>query len=298
MVAKVRDHVARTRRSVVIDFTPTETMFPCGTLFFMAEMDRICRLLNAQGVIRCVYPRQLIVEQVLQQVGMMKMLGMRERRLPSAFPENVRHWRYETGKKADGAVAEPVLSRYELLLAAGKLPKDSAESLRSGLYAGIVEAMTNSAQHAYEGTLASNRPGGLIDGWWMFSQEKDGQLTVAVCDLGIGIPSSLRQESIERSEPARRKIMAALGLGSTHADLIKTATELPKTRTGERHRGKGLGDVLDVVRRAGAGHLRILSGRGAFRYDGASRKETLRDYPQDILGTFIQWTLPLPERVE
>src|SRR5206468_2553619 len=98
--------------------------------------------------------------------------------------------------------------------------------------------------------------------WWMFSQEKDNQLSVAFCDTGIGIPRSIKTSG-DWSPSLVQNALKRLGLGEeTDAALIRSSIELHESRTGEQHRGRGLGQILDVVRRASKGQLMIHSNSG------------------------------------
>jgi hypothetical protein len=223
------------------------------------------------------------------------MVGLRERMQADTFAENVRHWHHATGEFAEGNKLQNLIERYE-----GRL----APSLTSGLYDGIVEAMTNCVQHAYPreavGPWRADRiPADVAKGcrsWWMFSQERNGKLTVVFCDLGVGIPVSVKDPA-KWPQQALASILGTLRLASPNASLIKAATELYKTRTGRTYRGKGLPDILDVVRTGKSGHLSITSNSGVYRYDAASGNETMYDIGVSIMGTLIQWTIPLPENL-
>jgi hypothetical protein len=290
----IRKHAIR-GAGVVIDFRATKRMYPSGTLLFLAELDRLRQLTGRRNVRAATYPRDRVVEQVLQQVGILRMVGLRERMQADTFAENVRHWHHATGEFAEGNKLQNLIERYE-----GRL----APSLTSGLYDGIVEAMTNCVQHAYPreavGPWRADRiPADVAKGcrsWWMFSQERNGKLTVVFCDLGVGIPVSVKDPA-KWPQQALASILGTLRLASPNASLIKAATELYKTRTGRTYRGKGLPDILDVVRTGKSGHLSITSNSGVYRYDAASGNETMYDIGVSIMGTLIQWTIPLPENL-
>jgi hypothetical protein len=288
MLATVRRRVEGERKAILVDFTSTKRMFPSGTLLFMAEIDRMRRITGDPKLIRGTYPDDVVVEQVLQRLGLLSMLGLEARKEPEQFPDNVRHWCYATGELADGEAVEPIVKCYEGVIAA---------SLKDDLYSGITEAMTNSAQHAYEHPRTDDPYG---DGtahcrsWWMFSQEKDGALTVALCDLGIGIPASLAETKTWPREVVEKALRAARILPHRHAHLIRSAVNLHKTRTREAHRGKGFSEILDVVRRCGTGYLQIMSDYGIYRVKG-SGGHSLKDYGESIKGSLVQWTIPLLE---
>jgi hypothetical protein len=274
------------KRGVVIDFKRTERMYACGTLLFVAELERIRRTRGGDNsCFRCTYPKDRIVEQVLQQVGILDLLRAKSRLSEHAFAENVRHWKYATGLEVEGAKFEGFHKAFE-----GKV----ANALLTDFYAGITEAMTNSVHHAYEG----DRGDGIglatdLRRWWMFSQERNNILSVAFCDTGIGIPRSI-VTSGQWSESVIGSILKRLGFGGdSEGELIRSAIELHKSRTGQEHRGRGLGEIVDVVRRSAKGNFTIHSNRGLYRYNAETSAELITDYTESIMGTLILWNVPL-----
>lgn len=285
-LGEVRKYAWTRKRNVIIDFSATERMHPCGTLLFVAEIERIRRARDGDNsCFRCTYPRDPIVEQVLQQVGILDLLRGRSRQNESTFAPNVRHWKYATGLEVDGAKFESFRKAFE-----GKI----AAALLTDFYAGITEAMTNSIHHAYE----AERGDGIdlssdIKRWWMFSQQKDNTLSVAFCDTGIGIPRSLLTSG-HWSESVLGGVLKKLGfVGEVEGELVRSAIELHKSRTGSEHRGRGLGEILDVVRRGQRGSFTIHSNRGFYRYDPAKKTELILDFDDSIMGTLILWNVPL-----
>jgi len=290
MLDTIRRRVLGEQKPVYVNFKPTTLMFPCGTLRFKAEIDRLHRITGDRQLIRCNYPEDVVVEQVLQKVGILSILGKDERQDPETFADNVRYWHSVSGELADGEAVAPIVTQYRGVLAASR---------NSDLYDGIVEAMINCAQHAYEHPRRDDHFGDLepeCRNWWMFSQEKDGKLTVALCDLGIGIPASLAETTNWPREFIESALRAARMLSHRDARLIKTAVELHKTRTREEHRGKGFSEILDVVRKTGVGYLKIMSERGVYSYKATAPTNSLNDHRSSIKGTLVQWTIPLPEK--
>lgn len=248
------------RKRVHIDFSETKRMFTCGTLLFISEVDRALRVTNASSYIECVYPRDRIVSQVLQQIGFYRLIGKRDRLNTDSFDESVKYWQIATGTQALGQEFDPILSKYE-----GQITK----ALQSSLYKGVTEAMTNCSQHAY----VEERGDGVSlereeKRWWMFSQEKDGRLDVAICDLGIGIPRSLPRKKIPGWIEAINLFLDKFSLGGKSPDcaMIKAAIEIGATRTDLPYRGKGLRQIADVVVQSGGGRLTIHSNSGGYFY--------------------------------
>ena len=119
----------------------------------------------------------------------------------------------------------------------------------------------------------------------MFSQEKDGWLTVVFCDLGIGIPGTLPIK-----KPSLWKRFQNFG-SQLDAHAIQEAIGESRTRTGLHHRGKGMKQLVDVVARMGSGQVTIFSNKGSFTLK--SNTESIFQYKDNIFGTLINWRVPI-----
>lgn len=129
----------------------------------------------------------------------------------------------------------------------------------------------------------------------MFSQEKGGELSIAFCDLGIGIPASLTKG--ENWEPSLiNNILAGLGIAKTDASLIQTAFEIGRSTTEEEHRGKGLQEIREVLARERRGRLTTLSGYGCYEYEAHNGSQKTRNFDQQVLGTLIFWMIPIRDK--
>lgn len=194
-----------------------------------------------------------------------------------AQDDDVIHWRYAHGDRVEGYKYDEILGKYD-----GQI----TSVLSTKLYNGLTEAMTNAKHHAY----IRVRPDGLgvtkpKRDWWMFSQERDNQLSVVFCDLGIGIPGSL---------PIQQPILwkrILLGGKMTDGDIIKEAIADSYTRTGKHYRGKGLGQLVNVVAKESDSVLLIYSNKGC--YTCTSGSETVRNFIGSVQGTVIFWRLTL-----
>jgi hypothetical protein len=199
------------------------------------------------------------------------------RRKVETTHDDVIHWRSATGHEVIGEKFDEVLGYYD-----GQI----TEVLSKNLYLGFTEAMTNCHHHAYIGT----RPDGLNiaaeqKDWWMFSQERDGWLSVVFCDLGIGIPGTLPIK-----KPTLWQRIELFG-SKLDAHAIQEAIGESRTRTGLHHRGKGLKQLVDVVAHVDQGQIGIFSNKGRFTLK--SQKESISQFTDSIYGTLIYWKVPL-----
>jgi len=260
-------------RKVILDFRDTDDLHPCGTLYFIAHIDVLLEKYPSQ--ISCRHPRDEVVEQLFQHVGLLQKFGHSPRLAITA--ENVINWHYAAGTDATTNAFKALLMQHEAAM--GGLVT------RSELYDCMSEAVTNTRKHAYP------HHDDEVSRWWMFSQADEETLTVAICDLGIGIPNSLLQKK-EMSDFIRKLFM----IGSPHKHektLIQIATSSKRTSTGLPYRGKGLPQMLDFIKKGDVGGFRAQSGFGCYNYDAELKKGKAIAYRHPIRGTLIQWTLPL-----
>ncbi len=300
----LRDSVLRDRRRIHIDFSKTERMISDGTLLFYAELYRLTRMAGSARMISCNYPSDNVVEQVLQQIGVFRLLGKRER--AKIDHDLVKHWNSATGTKVEGKAIEPVELFYQGTMA--------SELTASTLYNGIIEAMSNCSHHAgvsykaahsrvssttagADNTAAIHSEDDKVDSrWWMFSQCREGILTVVFCDLGIGVPASVRGGA-KWKKSVVTALLSHLGLAESDGALIRAAFELGKSQTGEAHRGKGFQNIQQVLDAQGQGNLRVLSGHGHYEYTPATddwpKQQLIQNHAQGSRGTLIFWSLPI-----
>jgi len=275
-------HSVRDGHCVNISFLKTKRIFADATLLFYAEMDRLRRSTNRTDFVTCSCPTNHIVRQALQHVGALRLLGRKE--VIAVDHQSVKHWHRASGNSVDGEKIQKVTDFFE-----GSI----AESLRRNpLYDGLIEAMANCSHHAYPEIDGDSEPPDRR--WWMFSEELEGELHVAFCDLGVGIPATLSDNRKWEPETITR-LLQALNLTATDGHLIRAAFEIRSSRTRKPNRGKGLQDIKQVLNSSGHGILRVLSSRGAYEYNVQSRSEqgidSFKDFSDKIGGTLISWTI-------
>lgn len=268
------------RRDICLDFSKTEKMYSDGTLLFFSEMHRLIRHVEGKIQINFLPSKNEKVSQVLKQIGFIDLIGAQTQVTPK--DDDVVNWRVAHGAQVEGKKYDDILAEYD---------GDIARPLQEKLFTGITEAMTNVANHAYD----LKRIDGLnvsdeSKDWWMFSQEKDGYLSVSFCDLGAGIPRTLPSK-----HPSVWKQILLLNK-SNDADIIDHAVRKSVSRTNNAGRGNGLGQIIQVVQAQPEGQVVIYSNRGTFtKINGTKR---LFRHSDSILGTLIFWKIPLHNRAQ
>lgn len=278
---------------ILLDFASTELMIADGTLYFLANFERL-KLLHPRKKFRLHLPADAIVEQVLYHIGIASMCGL-EKELPlETLDKSVRHWHKASGQDVNTKTAGPVFGSFE-----GKITKE----LQRSVYTGISEAMTNCLHHAYTDNVPKHSRR-----WWLFSREYEGEMHVVFCDLGMGIPKSLyqRSDNVDAGWWARLENWfvrnAQGGLRPKDAMKIKAAIEIGQTRTKHSYRGKGLKQIVDFLDKFGnnASKVIIYSGRGVYRRTPKKGKTvelahalSEQERKAGIRGTLIHWSVPL-----
>jgi hypothetical protein len=279
-LSELRDNSRRPGVGLIIDLRQVTKVLPTGAVMLLAELDRLYAG-QPESTLRLYRPKNEVIHAVFCQIGVYQSdnsLG------PEADRDDVKHWRSATGVASEGDKGGAILEAYE-----GRL----AENLTSDLYAGIVEAMTNTVHHAYVGRQGFELKQFIGRRWWALSQERDDELTVAICDLGIGIPRSLPRSATFTSDAVRRA-WKRLGLDRSDASAIKVAVELGRTSTGQKGRGRGLSEIVEAADLSEEGRVLISSNKGVFV--SVNGKSYARNHSHSIRGTLIHWTVRINDR--
>ena len=277
-LASLRAHFRDTPdRTLLIDFSNTQRFISGGTLLFYAELTRLIEYRQQRVKVRCTVPANDRASQVLEQIGVYKLCGHRSHGTPTRH--DVVHWRVARGHLVDNTICAPVIESFE-----GQL----ATPLVDGLLGGLAEAMANAVHHAYDSVRDDGLTYQEVKDWWMFSQAKDGYLSVVFCDLGVGIPAT-----IPVKRPWLIKQMEAIGFPVNDANCIKEAINEGRSQTGLPGRGHGLGNIIDVVEKVPGGMAVVSSNRG--RYDFRNGKASSANFRDSLMGTLIFWQVPLHE---
>lgn len=277
-----------TRDSVKISFSGTEKVNSCGTLLMLAEIDRIVRSLGDRCRLTCGYPRDKTVEKVFQQIGLFSILGKPHRLRVTEEDTTVANWRYASDISVNQQSADALMKTIQ-----AQLPEGYKK-----LVSGVGEAMDNAVHHAYlrpRGDKLSGTASADERRWWVFAEVLDEWLHVAFCDLGLGIPVTLPEKWAEQIEDIVKLTM--LSHGKRDRNMIKRSLELGRTRTEQDHRGKGMRrNILKAAEDLG-GRLSVYSNMGAVGIDFSTAPHTYKDgaYTESILGTVIQWAIPVTE---
>ena len=257
------------KKHVEIIFNKTLILHPCGTLILKAHLDN-WKIAHYERI-RINYPSNKNVLDLFQHIKLLEDFGLDQK--VEITSENVVHWKHFSHNKIDANFYKPLTTEVVAHI-------KHTENHRFG--GCIDEAVSNCVNHAY---IGSSRHNSIKGTWWMFSSPKENGLFVAIYDIGIGIPRSLKS----------KKEWNFLRLNSrSDCTAIQIAVETEQTSTDMSHRGKGLPEMLEFCRTLETGQLVILSGKGGVIYNGNSIEErTTTKFKVSLPGTLVLWDLPL-----
>ncbi len=268
-------------RALTIDLSRVRSMHVAATLLFKAEL---CYLRKRGVQLRAVPPTRSRTQQVLQQTGLCTLLRLNIN--TAVNRADVVHWRHASGRHD---YLDPDL--------VGGLLQDVENPIDSPLYTGTLESVANCVEHAYQEHRARRPMVSEEDGWWAFQQVRDGNITVCVCDLGIGVANALPIRLDTEPTLLKRLLRLFKKVKSKDCRAIRAALEYGRSGTGQPNRGKGLRDATRVIDAAGDGFFALLSNAGLYSYtrtgpDRAPIERTAR-LDKSICGTIYMWNYPL-----
>lgn len=295
------------------DFSTLEKITPSAALVFTAEFDRIRRISGSPMFAVDVERWRPEVAVVLDRLGLFQILeldpqidiGYQRKVDKNFFILPIRSGDRVLSREA-GELLNEELAAVAIEVARSSSPQsiegdfsDPSEAWvekASGIYTVLIEAMDNVINHAYPNDIVVARR--VIKRWWMTAaiDKKESKLTVAIYDQGVTIPVSL--PSWRGYGRVRKILRRTLGIDFDSLDenqdgrAIQLAVRVAASRTGQLHRGKGLGSMQDFIDHCRDGRLRILSRSGEYVYEKGQRPIVI-SHPIPLAGTLIEWEVRL-----
>lgn len=287
---QARRGTAQKVAQVHLCFRETRVITSSGGLWFLANLERI-RSESPFIKYRVTRPpatrlnqndnnRYPVVDSVMNWIGIYTALG-KDKREMRQLPM-VDCWEATRGSQVVGSKIGELLEKITL----------STGQNHQALYRPLVEAMSNSVEHAYRSDLYSKAQPEIK--WWCFATILNNKLIALVCDLGLGISKTLPKT---QSKTFFTNITEMIGHAlSTDSDFIRASLQLKKSATKLDYRGKGGPDLQSVIEKIPNAKLSIYSNKGSYSYTnrGKANPETWFDHKLSINGTIVECSIELP----
>lgn len=141
-------------------------------------------------------------------------------------------------------------------------------------YEMLIELMNNTKHHAYDSE-------NYVHNWYLYCHAENNKVQIVFFDNGLGIPSTIRKNKFE--EFTRWLNTKGLMLGGD-TDMLKAALDGAfRTKTRDRHRGKGLPMIMSLINNSIIKQPRIITNQAFF--DNTKQK----DIHNSLQGTLYSW---------
>lgn len=280
-INQLRMAVLEARQKVTVDFRDVEYVGVAAALVLTSEIVRCLAIRTGDSKsVMGTYPQSPVANKILTDIGFYRALGVRplesdEDNAPVA--DNL----YIGMKSFLKADPDMISSFSEMFLAA--FPHLDLVA-RQRLQGAIVEALSNSFEHAFQ-TRGDFRAFGRRAWLSGYVNTEKNEFMMMVFDHGAGIPRTIEPKLTERAWALLRG-----GLTPSDGDLISAATTLSRTSTDEPNRGKGFLTMKRFVDACDDGELRVFSNRGHYLYKKGNRS-VAPDQNNSLGGTLIQWRI-------
>ncbi len=286
LIKELRETALHKKRNVLLGFDQIKEIDPASMLCLVAEIDR-CNKKNSKNLeVTGTYPKDPIVEILLEVMGFFDLLKKQKRRLFDESILPIKIIKFITNTGANGIH----IGRLKKALLEGIHGKEGDASTR--LYGSMIEAMTNVGHHAYPEGVENPYP--FLNGrWWMVGAiDPEKMLTAIFYDQGVGIPATA---PINYKGSLLESAIKMLSQRQKDSEIIHSVITKGQTRTKEKNRGKGLRDMANLIDIIGENSsFRILSGHGDYTYFPASTGEPIyKNNKNSLCGTLIEWKIPL-----
>lgn len=288
-IEQIREFVLGQNRPVILYFDHVAKLEPSATLLLTAEIFR-CRKLRPFGkhfMVHGTYPKRKDVFLQLREMGFFDLIGVGAHEHIPDDPETPdRPWflPFHSFNRAEPTVPRE-LSTW---INGNAIPLTDVQLRR--MNEALKEAMYNTQDHAYAKPGAWPR---LNNRWWLggFIIPAHNEMMLILVDQGIGIPESLSAKPGEMI----KSFLTSGSVQPSDAEMIRFATTLFRTSTGESGRGRGFRDMKRFVDESVDGDLRVLSNRGCYHY--MKEGERIRNFDRSIEGTLLEWRIRQPTKV-
>lgn len=226
--------------------------------------------------------RYPIVDSVMNWIGIYTALGKAKREMRQL--PTVDCWEAARGSQVVSSKIGELLEKVTLRTGQN----------HQALYRPLVEAMSNSVEHAYRSDLYHKQQPEIK--WWCFATIMNNRLIALVCDLGLGISKTLPKT---QSKTFFSNITDFIGHAlSSDSDFIRASLQLKKSATKLDYRGKGGPDLQSVIEKIPNAKLSIYSNKGSYSYTnrGKLNPETWFDHKLSINGTIVECSIELPKQ--
>lgn len=275
----IREIVPLNVSQIAVRLDDLKRMSPTCAVLFASEMDRLKRVRGGSQTIPAENAWEPTIRKMLNEIGVFDLVEVANKPQPEISSSSEKFLTIRSATRVDMERAlKSLISEVDSI-------REFVEC-NPHLFGAITEAITNVSQWAYNG-FEQSVPEVIRGRWWFLASYnlERRRFSILVFDHGQGIPTTLRRIGWEKLAKFLPNEMF------TDADAIEAAFKIPRSATGEQHRGKGLPEMRALLEKFSRGSMRVVSGRGEYIYDCGDGSIAKKTYRHDIGGTLIAWEI-------
>lgn len=278
------------------DFAKLDYISTAAAVVLAAEYERLAKVANEVPPTVNLDRWNDNVFRKLFQLGFFEIVGFAPKRDDVVIQSgSTRTMQIVSMKNADdlARVDEALQDLGKFLNPSESLPDEIIIEILTALS----EAISNVTSHAYPIDIPTEFPH-LSSLWVSATADKsNNSITIVVYDQGATIPVTYpRISRVERVGNFMRRAVKLEPAFDFENDgtYVRAAMRYGGSRTDQRHRGKGLPQMMEVITRAGAGTMTVLS-RGGWARRGIDGRLRSGAVSSSIGGTLIEWSVELSQ---
>lgn len=259
-------------RRVFLDVSNVTVITIDTLLYLLASMDRL-KQLKMPTYVQGNYPKHRAADRIFRESGFFKFTAKGATSAMSKVAGTV--------QIREGTEADPQLARELCVFAQEQLQLHRTQT--KFLYDIVMEIIVNTRQHAYED---KNH---VVAKWYSYAtyDKQKKEVLFSILDTGQGIPATVKTDWQE----GLGKMLSSMGLDikSAHDEWFITSAlngDL-RTKTGEKHRGKGLPKIMGYFKEGKVSDLTVISNHGYVSLKDERRIEMAAPFK----GTLYSWRL-------
>lgn len=256
---------------IFFDLSDVEIITPDAIMYLIAVIKNLRRIRMLK--IRCSgnTPRNVNALKMIEQCGFFDFVSLNEQR---NIETDNQYMKISNGQDVRGKLAGSFCD----FVQCGGSSIDTKH-----LYRMIIELMTNTFEHAYEGQEKKM----MLENWYMCAQDTGETVHFVFLDTGVGIPKTVLKRFREKIKDVVSK---------NDAFYLKSALQGEfRSETRQAHRGKGLPGIYEDASNKIIANLSIISGRGKCTVKDNKMIEA-EDLSENFEGTLFVWDI-LKEKI-
>ncbi|MET0155973.1 MAG: hypothetical protein ABW189_07735 [Rickettsiales bacterium] len=245
-----------------------------------------CQRFGGRDVINGNFPNDTKLYSLLNELGFFKILEITHS--PPFYGINAD---FAVFPIVNGADNPEIIGKIQSFIEKNTDITTKHPQFSSSVFRALSESMLNVREHAYPNGFKNNYRS-TEKRWWcsVVFEKSQKKLLFVMYDQGIGIPEHFMRKHTSIAKGLVKKFKL-----TNDCDKIDAAMNLGESGVLEKGKGKGSGDMKNLIKISKEGTLYVLSKGGKCVYSSNGKLSEKQSLPYPIEGTLIIWLISLDQ---